>query len=134
MLADAPITAFVATARPADARAFYADVLGLRLLHDDQFALEFVGGGTSLRVAKVEQLQPAGYTVLGWTVPDIQAAVTDLAARGVQFERFPAFMQQDAQGVWTTPAGDRIAWLIAPLSELTMEGGVPCGTNTPFHS
>ena len=114
MLTDARITAFVATARAAEARAFYADVLGLRLVHEDQFALEFVGGGTSLRVAKVEQLQPAGYTVLGWTVPDIQAAVTDLAARGVQFERFPAFMQQDVQGVWSAPGGAQVAWFKDP--------------------
>jgi catechol 2,3-dioxygenase-like lactoylglutathione lyase family enzyme len=114
MLADAPVTAFVATARPADARAFYADVLGLRLLHEDQFALEFVAGGTSLRIAKVEQLQPAGYTVLGWQVPDIHAAVADLMARGVVFERFPAFMQQDAQGVWAAPGGARVAWFKDP--------------------
>jgi catechol 2,3-dioxygenase-like lactoylglutathione lyase family enzyme len=114
MLTDAPITAFVATARAAEARAFYADVLGLRMLHEDQFALEFVGGGTTLRVARVEQVQPAGYTVLGWTVPDIQAAVADLAARGVQFERFPDFMQQDAQGVWAAPGGAHVAWFKDP--------------------
>jgi catechol 2,3-dioxygenase-like lactoylglutathione lyase family enzyme len=114
MLTDAPITAFVATARAAEARAFYADVLGLRLLPEDQFALEFVGGGTTLRVARVEQVQPAGYTVLGWTVPDIQAAVADLAARGVQFERFPDFMQQDAQGVWAAPGGAHVAWFKDP--------------------
>ena len=114
MLTDAPIVAFVATTRPAEARAFYADVVGLRLIREDQFALEFVGGGTSLRIARVEQLQPAGYTVLGWVVPDIQAAVTDLAGRGVQFERFPAFMQQDAQGIWTAPGGAQVAWFKDP--------------------
>jgi catechol 2,3-dioxygenase-like lactoylglutathione lyase family enzyme len=114
MLTDAPIVAFVATARPAAARVFYTDVLGLRLLGEDQFALELVGGGTSLRVAKVEQLEPAGYTVLGWVVPDIQAAVTGLAARGVQFERFPAFMQQDALGIWAAPGGAQVAWFKDP--------------------
>jgi catechol 2,3-dioxygenase-like lactoylglutathione lyase family enzyme len=114
MLTDTPLVAFVATARPAEARAFYAGVLGLRLLREDQFALEFVGGGTSLRVAKVEKLEPAGYTVLGWVVPDIQAAVKDLAARGVSFERFPAFMQQDEQGVWSAPGGAQVAWFKDP--------------------
>src|SRR5258708_39929830 len=114
MLTDAPIVAFVATTRPAEARAFYADVLGLRLVHEDRFALEFVAGGSSLRVARVELLQPAGYTVLGWTVPDIQAAITDLASRGVQFERFPDFMQQDPQGVWLSPSGAQIAWFKDP--------------------
>jgi len=114
MLTDAPVVAFVATARPAAARAFYADVLGLRLVHEDQFALEFVGGGTSIRVATVEQLQPAGYTVLGWLVSDIRTAVRDLAVRGVQFERFPAFMQQDELGIWSAPGGAHVAWFKDP--------------------
>jgi catechol 2,3-dioxygenase-like lactoylglutathione lyase family enzyme len=104
----------VATARPAEARAFYADVLGLRLVHEDEFALEFVGGGTTVRVARVEQLQPAGYTVLGWVVPDIQTAVAGLAARGVAFERFPAFMHQDPHGVWSSPSGAQVAWFKDP--------------------
>jgi catechol 2,3-dioxygenase-like lactoylglutathione lyase family enzyme len=114
VLTDAPVVAFVATARPSAARGFYADVLGLRLVHEDQFALEFVGGGTSVRVAIVDHLQPAGYTVLGWVVPDIQTAVANLAARGVQFERFPAVMQQDPQGVWQSPSGAQVAWFKDP--------------------
>jgi len=114
MLTDAPLVAFVATVKPAEARVFYADVLGLRLVHADQFALEFVAGGTSLRVTSVDHLEPAGYTVLGWAVPDIQAAVTDLAARGVEFQRFPEFMQQDALGIWAAPGGARVAWFKDP--------------------
>lgn len=114
MLTDAPVVAFVATTRPPAARAFYGDVLGLRLVHEDQFALEFVGGGTSIRVATVEQLQPAGYTVLGWIVPDIRTTVSDLATRGVEFERFPSFMQQDEVGIWAAPGGARVAWFKDP--------------------
>jgi catechol 2,3-dioxygenase-like lactoylglutathione lyase family enzyme len=114
MLTDAAVVAFVATTKPAAARVFYGDVLGLRLVHEDQFALEFVAGGTSLRVTRVEHIQPAGYTVLGWAVPDIQAAVTELAARGVQFERFPDFMQQDALGIWAAPGGAQVAWFKDP--------------------
>jgi catechol 2,3-dioxygenase-like lactoylglutathione lyase family enzyme len=114
VLTDAPVVAFVATVQPAAARAFYADVLGLCLVHEDQFALEFVGGGTSVRVATVEQLQPGGYTVLGWVVPDIQIAIAALTARGVQFERFPAFMAQDEHGVWSSPSGAQVAWFKDP--------------------
>ncbi len=36
MLRNAPLVAFVATARPDAARAFYAEVLGLKLTSDDQ--------------------------------------------------------------------------------------------------
>jgi catechol 2,3-dioxygenase-like lactoylglutathione lyase family enzyme len=113
MLTQAPIIAFVATAKPDQARQFYRDVLGLRLTGEDQFALVFDAGGTMLRVAIVEQLQPASYTVLGWITEDIHASVADLQSRGVVFERF-GFMQQDADGVWTAPGGAQIAWFKDP--------------------
>jgi catechol 2,3-dioxygenase-like lactoylglutathione lyase family enzyme len=113
MLTEAPIVAFVATARPDQARHFYSEVLGLRLTHEDQFALAFDAGGTMLRVAIVEQLQPAGYTVLGWIVDDIHSTVADLRSRGVEFERF-GFMEQDPDGVWTAPGGARVAWFKDP--------------------
>lgn len=114
MLRKAPLVAFVATARPDAARAFYAEVLGLELTSDDQFALVFDAGGTTLRVAKVEQLQPAPFTVLGWLVDDIESAAADLSARGVQFERYGEWMQQDAHGIWSAPGGARIAWFKDP--------------------
>jgi catechol 2,3-dioxygenase-like lactoylglutathione lyase family enzyme len=113
MLGRAPIIAFVATARPEVARKFYTDVLGLELTSDDQFAMAFDAGGTMLRVARVEHLEPPGYTVLGWIVDDIQAAVAALAARGVAFERY-GFGAQDANGVWTAPSGAQVAWFNDP--------------------
>jgi hypothetical protein len=33
--------------------------------------------------------------------------------RGIAFERFDG-MEQDDDGVWTTPTGDRIAWFKDP--------------------
>jgi catechol 2,3-dioxygenase-like lactoylglutathione lyase family enzyme len=113
MLADMPIVAFVATARPDEARTFYRDGLGLRLVGEDDFALVFDAGGTALRVTKVEHLQPAGYTVLGWLVEDLAAAIGDLTARGVTFEHFD-FLPQDAGGIWTAPDGAQIAWFKDP--------------------
>jgi catechol 2,3-dioxygenase-like lactoylglutathione lyase family enzyme len=113
MLGSAPLVAFVATTRPDEARAFYRDTLGLLLTSEDQFALAFNAGGTMLRVAKVEQLQPAAYTVLGWTVADITIAVEALVQRGVRFERY-SFMDQDPNGIWTSPSGARIAWFKDP--------------------
>jgi hypothetical protein len=41
-----------------------------------------------LRVTGVRELTPPPYTVLGWSVPDIAAAVRDLEARGVAFARY----------------------------------------------
>lgn len=109
--------AFVATASPEAARAFYEGTLGLTLMADEPVAIVFDAGGTTLRVAKVGSVAPAPYTVLGWTVPDIGAAVAALSERGVTLERF-AGMDQDDTGVWTSPGGGRVAWFKDPDGNL----------------
>ncbi len=113
MLATSPVIAFVATAKPDAARAFYADVLGLALVEDSPFALVFDAGGTMVRVQKVEALTPHPFTALGWHVDDIGATIAALAARGVVVERY-GFLPQDDRGVWTTPDGAQIAWFKDP--------------------
>jgi predicted enzyme related to lactoylglutathione lyase len=113
MLASAPIIAFVAVTERERARAFYAEVLRLKLTDEDQFALTFDAGGTMLRLALVEQLEPRGFTVLGWIVPDIAATARDLVARGVEFKRYQ-WMEQDELGIWRSPSGARVAWFPDP--------------------
>src|SRR5436853_7619066 len=109
MLKSNPIIAFVATTDPPRAKKFYAKTLGLRLVSEDNFALVFDAGGTMLRVATVQKLQPAGYTVLGWIVPDIRRAVRGMERKGVVLRRYSGF-EQDELGIWTAPSGARIAW------------------------
>ncbi len=113
MLAAAEFVAFAATSDPDRARRFYGDALGLPLLSADPFALVFDAGGTTLRVTRVERVVPAPYTVLGWRVPDLGAAMRELAAHDVAVARYPA-LEQDTQGVWTAPGGARIAWFRDP--------------------
>ena len=116
-LKSAPIVAFVATASPAAAKKFYAKTLGLRLVSEDGFALSFDAGGTPLRVAIVQELRPAGYTVLGWMVPDIKHFVRGLKKAGVSFERFD-FLEQNADGIWAAPSGAKVAWFKDPDGNL----------------
>ena len=118
MLKNQPLVAFVATTQPEAARGFYVDVLGLELISDDQFALVINAGGTALRVTRVEDLQPAPFTVLGWLVDEVESAAADLAARGVQFERYGEWMEQDAHGIWTALGGARIAWFKDPAGNI----------------
>jgi catechol 2,3-dioxygenase-like lactoylglutathione lyase family enzyme len=114
-LATQPIVAFIATLDPERARKFYRDTLGLRLVLDElPFALIFDSRGTMLRVTPVKELNPTGYTVLGWQVPDIVAAAKALGAAGVRFERYPG-LEQDELGIWTVPGGGaRVAWFKDP--------------------
>lgn len=106
------IMAFVGTRDAGKARAFYGEKLGLRLLNEDNFALEYDSNGTMLRVTRVPDLTPAKFTVLGWRVPDIVAAVKDLQTKGITFERYE--FAQDELGIWTSPSGARVAWFKDP--------------------
>jgi catechol 2,3-dioxygenase-like lactoylglutathione lyase family enzyme len=117
MLAASPIVAFVATADPSRAMAFYRDVLGLLLISEDEYALVFDAHGTMLRVAIVNEVVLAPYTVLGWQVADIDATVRGLAAKEVKFERY-GWMEQDDLGVWSAPSGAKIAWFKDPDGNL----------------
>jgi catechol 2,3-dioxygenase-like lactoylglutathione lyase family enzyme len=113
MLADQELVAFVATTDLARARAFYGDTLGLRLIDENPFALVFATPGAQLRVTLVEKIAGAGYTVLGWHVPDVADAIRGLTARGVAFAQYDG-VDQDDLGVWTAPGGARIAWFSDP--------------------
>jgi predicted enzyme related to lactoylglutathione lyase len=107
------LVAFVPTTDAARARSFYGETLGLEFEGDSPFACVFRVNRTMLRVTLVERLAPQPFTVLGWDVPDIAAAIRTLSERGVVFKRFDG-MEQDALGVWRAPGGARVAWFQDP--------------------
>ena len=113
MLQSSAIIAFAASADLRQARAFYEQVLGLRLVEQNDFTCVFDANGTMLRVTAVAEVARPGYTVLGWRVSDIAATVRGLTARGIAFLRYDG-MGQDESGVWTTPGGDKVAWFADP--------------------
>jgi catechol 2,3-dioxygenase-like lactoylglutathione lyase family enzyme len=107
------IMAFVATEDAVQAKAFYRDTLGLRLISEDPFALVFDAHGIMLRVTRVPKAVIAPYTVLGWQVRNINNTVKALLKMGVIFERYKG-MGQDAFGIWQSPTGTRVAWFKDP--------------------
>ena len=107
------IIAFIYTCDRVRARAFYGDSLGLTLLSEDPFAMIFDAHGIMLRIAGVKALAATSHTVLGWKVPDIVAAVKDLRAAGIEFEKYDGFGQDDI-GIWNSPSGARVAWFKDP--------------------
>jgi catechol 2,3-dioxygenase-like lactoylglutathione lyase family enzyme len=113
VLTTSDVIAFAASADLARARSFYESTLGLRLVEHNAYACVFDAHGTMLRVTAVGKVAQPGYTVLGWRVADIDDTVTRLASAGVVFARYDG-VEQDAEGVWTTPGGDRVAWFSDP--------------------
>jgi catechol 2,3-dioxygenase-like lactoylglutathione lyase family enzyme len=113
MLGSIDIIAFVPTKDAERARSFYEGTLGLRFIKDDGFALVLDANGIMVRVAKSPKFTPAQFTILGWQVVNIEKIVAGLKERGVQFERF-GFFEQDELGIWTAPTGDKVAWFKDP--------------------
>src|SRR4026209_1067225 len=100
MLTKSKPVILIPTVKKDEAKEFYETVLGLKFRLDDGFALVFDTAGIMLRVTPVQEFTPHQFSVLGWEVDDIVAAVTDLKSRGVVFEiyDFP-WMTQDELGI-----------------------------------
>jgi len=113
MLTDKKLKAFVPTVRPNEAKSFYKDILGLELLSQDNFALEFDANGTLLRVTIVQDFQPHPFTILGWNVDDIVSVIKQLNDKNIFCERYD-FFEQDNLGIWTSPNGSKVAWFKDP--------------------
>lgn len=103
----------------AAARSFYAETLGLRVATGpESMPLLFLdtGGRKILVYEKGSAHVPANYTVLNLPVHDVEAAVRDLADRGVQFLRYDG-MEQDELGI-SRGKGPLIAWFTDPAGNV----------------
>jgi catechol 2,3-dioxygenase-like lactoylglutathione lyase family enzyme len=115
MLANASVIGFVPVSDMKVAEAFYAGKLGLKVIDRDYpYALVLESNGNMIRCALAPGAKPQPFTVLGWQVTDIHAAVKDLIAAGIQPIRY-SFLEQDTDGIWTAPdGGGLVAWFNDP--------------------
>jgi catechol 2,3-dioxygenase-like lactoylglutathione lyase family enzyme len=113
MLQSSHIVAFVSATDLDRGRDFYEHTLGLRVIEQNAYACVLDANGTMLRLTAAPRVATPGYTVLGWKVADIESTVGTLTARGVAFSRYDG-MDQDDQGIWDTPGGDKVAWFQDP--------------------
>jgi catechol 2,3-dioxygenase-like lactoylglutathione lyase family enzyme len=110
----AKVATFIVTRDRAAAKKFYGETLGFKQLSEDDFAVVFDLNGTKLRISTVKDHKPPMHTVLGWEVPDIVAAVKTLTAKGVKFNVYEGF-QQDELGIWSPPGStNKVAWFLDP--------------------
>ena len=103
-LAEARPVAMITVSDRKSAEPFYAEVLGLRRKGDDGFAALFDLAGITLRLTEVPGYSAPAHPVLGWEVPDIEAAVTALAENGVAMNVYEG-LGQDGRGIWIAPDG-----------------------------
>jgi|SRR5687768_3619322 catechol 2,3-dioxygenase-like lactoylglutathione lyase family enzyme len=99
------------------ARKFYADTLGLEVSEEHELLTLHLAGGRDTFVYPKPDFVPATYTILNFVVEDVEQAVDDLAARGVRFERYDGF-EQDEKGISRAPEGPPIAWFADPAGNI----------------
>jgi catechol 2,3-dioxygenase-like lactoylglutathione lyase family enzyme len=114
ILATAKPAIVICTRARARATAFYRDMLGLELAYEDGLAAVFNIGGITLRVSVVADFVPHEHTILGFGVLDVVSAVRALREKGVVFNVYPGF-RQDELGILNVPGGNvRVAWMKDP--------------------
>jgi catechol 2,3-dioxygenase-like lactoylglutathione lyase family enzyme len=99
------------------ARRFYADTLGLDVSEAGEILTLHLAGDRPTLVYPKPDFVPATYTILNFLVDDIDAAVDDLAARGIRFERYEGF-EQDEKGIARASGGPPIAWFTDPAGNI----------------
>jgi catechol 2,3-dioxygenase-like lactoylglutathione lyase family enzyme len=119
MFADTKAYSGFAVDNLQKAREFYGDTLGLNTTVMDEenglLSLDLAGDRATLVYEKPD-LSPANYTILNFPVEDIDEAVDELTERGVRFERYDGF-EQDEKGI-SRGEGPNIAWFKDPAGNI----------------
>jgi catechol 2,3-dioxygenase-like lactoylglutathione lyase family enzyme len=100
------------------ARAFYGDTLGLETSVIDAAGIVtlHLAGDRDTLIYEKPDFVPATYTILNFPVDDVESAVDELAAKGVTFERYDGF-EQDDKGI-ARGSGPTIAWFKDPAGNI----------------
>jgi catechol 2,3-dioxygenase-like lactoylglutathione lyase family enzyme len=98
------------------ARRFYGQTLGLKTSEADGLLTLHLAGNRDTLVYSKPDHTPATYTILNFPVDDIDVAVDELTARGVRFEQYEGF-QQDEKGI-ARGEGPAIAWFKDPAGNI----------------
>jgi catechol 2,3-dioxygenase-like lactoylglutathione lyase family enzyme len=100
------------------AREFYGTTLGLDVAESGDMLDITLGSGGHVLVYPKPNHEPATFTVLNFPVPDVDAAVDELASRGVAFEHYDEpDLRTDERGI-ARGYGPTIAWFRDPAGNI----------------
>ena len=116
MLANAPAFSGFAVPDIDAAREFYADTLGLKVTEEHGLLTLHLAGDRPTLIYPKPDHTPATYTILNFQVDDVGDSVDELTARGVKFEHYEGF-PQDEKGVMRGRGPD-IAWFKDPAGNV----------------
>ena len=117
MFADTKAFSGFAVPDIAQAKEFYGDTLGIRVTEENGIlTLHLNGGERPTLIYPKPDHEPANYTILNFAVDDVEKAVDELSARGVQTEQYEGF-DQDEKGIMRGQGPD-IAWFKDPAGNI----------------
>jgi catechol 2,3-dioxygenase-like lactoylglutathione lyase family enzyme len=99
------------------AAAFYGETLGIRTSDENGLLTLHLAGDRDTIVYPKPDHEPANFTILNFPVEDIDGAVSELNARGVELLRYDGF-EQDDKGVHRDPEGPPIGWFADPAGNI----------------
>lgn len=101
------------------AKKFYAEILELEVKDNPMGLIELhTEGGVPVIIYPKPNHVPATFTVLNFPVDNIDSAVDELAAKGIQFEQYGGQIQTDEKGISRNPQGPKIAWFKDPAGNI----------------
>jgi len=122
MFHDTPAFSGFATNDIEKTKAFYGGVLGLEVNDGEMGNIKLkLGSGAEIFVYPKEDHKPATFTILNFEVDDIDKAVDELTAKGVQFEHYEGDLATDDKGVLRglkANMGPDIAWFTDPAGNI----------------
>ena len=116
MLANSKAFSGFAVTDLDEAAGFYGDTLGIKTSVENELLTLHLAGDRATLVYPKPDHEPANYTILNFPVDDVERTVDELTARGVQFERYEGFAQ-DEKGIMRGNGPD-IAWFKDPSGNI----------------
>ena len=103
------------------AKEFYGQTLGLEVseAYGGQLLELHIAGGSSILIYPKANHTPAAFTILNFTVDNLDQTMEELSKRGVQFEIYnEGDVMTDQRGIFLSNEGPKIAWFKDPAGNV----------------
>jgi len=101
------------------ARSFYQDTLGLDVVERPEGLEVETGSGSKIFVYPKPDHQPATFTILNFSVDNVDEAVDRLKSTGIKFEQYDLpNIKTDSRGIARDTGGPAMAWFKDPAGNI----------------
>ena len=99
------------------AKAFYGQTLELDVSEENGLLTLHLASGSNVLIYPKPNHMPANFTVLNFSVDDVEQTVDELIKRGITFEQYKGEIETDTKGIHRGH-GPNIAWFKDPAGNI----------------